>query len=118
MTGRLDLDLAGLKGRLVARQDELTRMVANSLAASDPVELDQARVGRLSRMDAMQNQAMAVATEERRKAELRRIESALLRIGEEEYGYCASCGEEIPPKRLELDPTTPLCVDCAGAVKR
>jgi len=64
-------------------------------------------------MDALQVQAMALETGRRREQEIRMIDAALERIEEGEYGYCVSCGEEILLKRLELDPTTPVCVDCA-----
>ena len=67
-----------------------------------------------SRMDALQSQAMAVEVERRRIAELARIAGALERLEQGEYGYCVTCGEPIAPKRLELDPATPLCVNCAG----
>ncbi len=80
---------------------------------SDPVELDQSRVGRLSRMDALQGQAMAKETERRRKNELSRIEAALTRVENDDYGYCVTCDEEISEKRLELDPSAPFCIDCA-----
>ncbi|MEQ8805413.1 MAG: TraR/DksA C4-type zinc finger protein [Rhodospirillales bacterium] len=30
-----------------------------------------------------------------------------------DFGYCVSCGEDIPTKRLDHDPSTPTCVDCA-----
>ena len=60
-----------------------------------PVELDQQAVGRLSRMDALQVQAMALETSRRRKNELRRIAAALARIDKGEFGYCLECGEEI-----------------------
>lgn len=79
-----------------------------------PVELDQQAVGRLSRMDALQVQAMALETSRRRKMQLRRITAALARIDEGEFGYCLECGEEIVARRLELDPTAPLCIDCAS----
>lgn len=65
-------------------------------------------------MDALQGQAMAQETERRRKNELQRIESALTRVRDGEYGYCVSCGDEISKKRLELDPSVPLCIDCAS----
>jgi DnaK suppressor protein len=79
-----------------------------------PVELDQQSVGRLSRMDALQAQAMAVANQQRRATERRRIRGALERIGAGEFGYCVGCGEEIPDARLELDPAIPNCVACAA----
>lgn len=79
-----------------------------------PIELDQQTVGRLSRMDALQVQAMAMETSRRRANELRRINAALARIDEGEFGYCLECGEEIAERRLELDPAAPLCITCAS----
>lgn len=80
----------------------------------DTVILDQTSVGRLSRMDAMQQQAMAKATRQNRAAEIQAIKNALLRLEEGEFGYCEDCGEDIPPKRLELNPTAVRCVSCAN----
>jgi DnaK suppressor protein len=78
------------------------------------VELDQQAVGRLSRMDALQNQAMAKAGHARRQAERRRLTAALARIDEVEFGYCEDCGEEIAEGRLRLDPAAPRCISCAS----
>lgn len=69
-------------------------------------------------MDAMQGQALAVATERRRAEEAARVEAAIKRIDEDEYGYCISCGEEIAAKRLEVDPTIPTCIGCASGTGR
>lgn len=77
------------------------------------VLLDQQSVGRLSRMDALQRQAMAQAAERRRLGQRRRIAAALARIEEGEFGYCTDCGEEIAPARLEQDPAVPTCLSCA-----
>lgn len=77
------------------------------------VPLDQQSIGRLSRMDALQRQAMAEATLRRRQNRRRRIDAALQRIDDGEFGFCQDCGEEIPPARLALDPTIPVCVSCA-----
>lgn len=78
------------------------------------VDLDQQSVGRLSRMDALQRQAMAEATNRRRRARRQRILAALERMEEGEFGFCQECGEEIPEGRLTLDPTIPTCVSCAS----
>lgn len=77
------------------------------------VELDQQAIGRLSRQDALQNQAMAKATQARRQVERKRLAAALVRMDEGEYGYCEDCGDEIAPGRLELDPAATHCVECA-----
>ncbi len=77
------------------------------------VTLDQQSVGRLSRMDAMQRQAMAQANARRRAVQRQRIQAAFARMADGEFGYCTECGEEISPGRLEADPTHPMCVSCA-----
>lgn len=92
------------------------KLVDHSLSTeedSKTVELDQSRMGRLSRMDAMQSQAMAVEAKRRRNIQLQRIEAALKRIESNNYGLCVNCEDEIDPNRLEFDPTTFLCIECA-----
>ena len=117
MTDRTDIDVVALKKSLRARHEELQALVAATGEASRPVELDQTRVGRLSRIDALQSQEMAKETERRRVVEINRIEAALKRMDEGDYGYCIACDEEIAAKRLEQDPATPLCVDCAAKAR-
>jgi len=114
MTQRTDIDLKALKAKLLAERDELHHDSGVTAGERKAVELDQTAVGRLSRMDALQVQAMQLETDRRRDVELLRIDAALKRMDEGEYGYCASCGEEILAKRLETDPATPVCVDCAS----
>lgn len=115
MDNPVQLDLSAFRDCLLARRRELLDLAASSADSRKPVELDQTRVGRLSRMDALQNQAMSLEAERRRKRELQRIEASLKRIEEGDYGYCVACGEQIPLRRLELDPTLPTCVDCAAS---
>ena len=78
------------------------------------VELDQEAVGRLSRIDALQVQAMAEAQARRRSAARDRIRAALKRLDEGEFGYCLECGDEIAEKRLAHDPSVTHCVNCAS----
>ena len=99
---------------LLARRGELEVLQESAAESRAPVALDQTSVGRLSRIDAMQDQAMALASQRRRRAELAKIGAALRRIDEGEYGYCAVCGEEIAAKRLQVDPVATLCVRCAS----
>jgi len=106
-------DLKKYKKLLLSRQEELLSLIASTKEDSAPVELDQTMVGRLSRMDAMQGQAMAEEVKRRRDMELTRIDAALGRIAEDEYGYCLTCGEDIDEKRLKLDPSISLCSKCA-----
>ncbi len=102
------------RSALLARADELDEEDRISGEARAPVTLQQDSVGRLSRMDAMQQQAMAQAQERRRAAERTRIRGALARLDEGEWGYCASCGEDIAKARLRHDPSVATCVKCAS----
>lgn len=96
------------------RLAELDQLDASSAEGREPVTLQQDSVGRLSRMDAMQQQAMAQAEERRRAAERNRIKGALARLDEDEWGWCATCGEEIAEGRLRNDPSLATCVTCAA----
>lgn len=106
-------DKEAARDQLIARRAELESLSETSEESRGAVELDQARVGRLSRMDAMQAQAMSKAVEQRRQQELRRIEAALARVDEGEYGFCVTCGEEVGTGRLGLDPAAAQCAKCA-----
>ena len=99
--------LLGLKAEI----EDLSRLAEGGRAT---VELDQQSVGRLSRMDALQRQAMAEASERARALELQKIDAALRRIDEGEYGFFLECGEEIAAKRLEIDAAASHCIRCAG----
>ena len=99
--------------KLLEMREEILADTASSEEARQPVELDQTSVGRLSRMDALQGQAMALETDRRRHVGLQHIDTALERIDAGEYGICQSCGDDIAAKRLDIDPTASVCIDCA-----
>lgn len=102
------------RDRLLSEKRELEALSDDAKDSRGAVELDQQGVGRLSRMDAMQQQAMAVASERRRRMRITQIEAALKRLETDDFGYCVRCGEPIPEERLGIDPASTLCVDCAG----
>ena len=101
------------KSNLESRLTELERLEAAGEDERATVLLDQQSVGRLNRMDALQRQQMAKETHRRRQLERAKISAALARIEEEEYGWCAECGSEISERRLDVDPTAHLCIECA-----
>jgi DnaK suppressor protein len=98
---------------LHARLKALAQEDALGSAATAPVTLEQDSVGRLSRIDAMQMQAMALAAQRRRASEKLQIEAALRRLDGDDYGYCLACGDEIAEARLRHNPAVTKCIDCA-----
>ena len=105
---------ARYRPRIEAELADLDAATEATTSDRKPVELDQQSVGRLSRMDAMQGQAMAAAVEARRGQRRAALEAALRRMGEGEFGWCARCGEFIGEGRLNVDPAVVTCVICAG----
>ena len=83
--------------------------------ADETVELDQSRVGRLSRIDAMQAQQMALEMTRRKQLQLTKINGALTRIEQGTFGHCFVCGTDIDIRRLQLDPTITRCVSCQSS---
>ncbi|SDH51067.1 TraR/DksA family transcriptional regulator [Roseospirillum parvum] len=110
--------IAEFRQRLLDRLAALADSSEKTRQDRAPVELDQQSVGRLSRMDALQMQAMAQAADRARGGEAGRIKAALARLEEGDYGYCVGCGEEIAEKRLEIEPTVPTCIACAARAER
>lgn len=100
------------------RLAELTAADSSKREEARPVELDQTRVGRLSRQDALQSQALSVAALERNQAHIRRLRAALSRVDAGDYGMCEECGREIPEGRLEIDPAADYCVACAEQLEK
>ena len=105
-------EIEDLRQQLIKRQKELEDLSTSSQSIRSAVQLDQSRMGRLSRMDALQVQAMEEAIEGKRKEEQIRISYALERIEEDEIGECFKCGEGIPLPRLRFDPSLTTCVVC------
>ena len=108
------MDKEHFRKKLLKLREELQQIEETGNEAAKTVELDQSSVGRLSRMDAMQAQAMSIESKRRREIKMKRIESALQRIDKDEFGYCLNCEEDIDPKRLDFDPSALLCIECAS----
>lgn len=106
--------LAKFKSQLEQLEHELVQAVKAD-ESTDKVELDQSRVGRLSRMDALQNQQISLDKQRRRQHHLKAVEGALRRLEQGQFGQCFICDEPISLEQLRFDPTLTRCIDCAEA---
>lgn len=98
--------------RLRARRDELLAALSTEDLGEQPVELDQSRVGRLSRIDAIAQSEMAKASRSLLQTELRRVDAAIVRVEKRTYGSCCRCQQPVGRERLQADPATPFCMAC------
>jgi DnaK suppressor protein len=107
--------LEELRCLLVARQQELEAQLLITDSSTKPVTLDQQSVGRVSRIDAIQQQQMAIASQKQANQILKQVELSLSRIDSEDYGICLQCQETIAFARLQAQPFAGLCLGCQSA---
>lgn len=107
-----EAQVSQLQKKLLNLKSGLSEQLTLAEHDSQPVKLDQQLVGRLSRMDAMQQQQMAMANREQVKTHLRAVMIALQAMESGDYGYCSECGEDIGFTRLEVRPEAALCLSC------
>lgn len=99
------------RARLLTAKESIEEALRQS-AGERPVERSGSTIGRLSRMDAMQVQAMAEMGRRQLDIRLKRIDAALAAMESGTYGICRECKEPISLKRLEALPEAPFCVAC------
>jgi DnaK suppressor protein len=110
--------LAELQTLLQSRREQLNDVLESANERSQTVTLDQQSTGRVSRGDALQQQAMALANKAQYERELRQVRAALQRIADEDYGFCDTCGEDIPHPRLAVRPESRYCLHCQNVAEQ
>jgi DnaK suppressor protein len=108
------MDINKFTALVAARKREINHIMEAGSGTRSAVELDQSRVGRLARMDAIQMQQMNLESERRWIRELAALDAVLERIECGKFGICNRCGDEIDPRRLEIDVCATLCIGCAN----
>ena len=117
-TAALDANqIEQLRSLLIEMQQELRTQISSQDSSTKPVTLDQQSVGRVSRIDAIQQQQMAIANQQQTRKLLQHIELALQRIKDREYGACIGCDEPIAFARLMAQPVATLCIKCQSATE-
>ena len=106
-----------LRSLLMEKQRDLRAQFSSSDPSTKPVKLDQQSVGRVSRIDAIQQQQMALANQQQTRQLLKHVELALQRIEAGEYGVCVRCEEPIALARLQAQPAATLCIECQSAAE-
>ncbi len=104
-----------LRLKLLEQETSLQNLLKENKDTSKPVQLDQQALGRVSRIDAIQQQKMAIANRTNQEFTLVQIMQALRKVQEDDYGYCQECNMPIPYKRLLIRPETNLCIQCQSA---
>lgn len=110
-------DLEKFQRKLTELRDALQQQFELGRSGADKVVLDQTKIGRLSRIDALQQQQIAASSQQSVTRHLRMVHKALAKIQSGDYGYCDECGEVIDKARLEVRPEAPYCLDCQSGME-
>lgn len=108
--------LQTLHTALLTLKEQLQQQLQQAESAAEPVQLDQTLLGRVSRMDAMQQQSVALSTRKHANITLKKVLTALQAHKQGEYGYCRRCGEPIGFGRLQAQPESSLCLQCQSQI--
>lgn len=112
-----EMNIDAARNNLISLKKQLLDDLERGADVSETVELEQNKVGRLSRMDAMQQQAMQKASRALIRKRLIQIDKAMKALDLGDYGYCEACGEEISEKRLTIRPEALMCVSCQEQIE-
>ena len=110
--------LVQLRQKLEAMAEDVRAQLDSASDATQPVQLDQQSVGRVSRIDAIQQQQMAIANRDQNLRLAEALENALARIADGSYGSCGGCGDPIAFARLMARPQASLCIECQEKSER
>lgn len=109
--------LEQIREKIVSRLKELEGQLTLTQESAKTVELDQALAGRVSRIDAIQQQKLAQAGLSRAKSKFEQLSKTLLQLDSEDFGYCEECGEEIKFARLLIKPESRYCIECQSQIE-
>ena len=109
--------ISELKEALLALRGELNRLLDATREGTRPVDLDEP-IGRLTRMDAIQQQTMTMANRRSHDIRLRQVVQALSALERDVYGLCRRCEDPIGYPRLKARPESPYCLDCQDEIDR
>lgn len=110
-----DADKQAFRDAVQQRLEDLAVLLGSESNDGSAIELDQTRVGRLARMEAMQHHAIAQVQHERAKAQRLALERLLSRVNDDDFGECYYCGEDIGVGRMLVRPESMKCITCAEA---
>jgi DnaK suppressor protein len=110
--------LRELKDDLETFLTKLKTQLESANEQTQPIKLDQQAVGRVSRIDAIQQQEMAKANQRQSQLQLSRVQEALDTFDIGEFGVCKDCDEPIGFARLKIAPDSSFCIRCQTAHER
>ena len=102
-----------IKRQIEEKIIKLNNDIIKLIDLTQPISPDCA-IGRISRMDAINNKSINEASLRQKKTQLKALQYALIHVDDADFGKCVNCSREIPLGRIILIPESKKCVICAS----
>ncbi len=100
-----------IKANIEAEITKTEKQVTEYKELTKPIEPENA-IGRISRMDAINNKSVTEAALRKAKEKLEKLRFALTKVGDDDFGICLKCKQPIPLGRILIMPQSRTCVKC------
>ena len=107
-----ELEFIKIKEQLSKEISITKSKVSKYTELSKPIAPENS-IGRVSRMDAINNKSIVEAALREAKNKLNQLETIERKIGDNNFGKCFKCKKNIPFERLIIRPHSQFCVKCA-----
>jgi len=101
-----------IKSKIEAEIENTISKISEYTELTRPVEPENA-IGRISRMDAINNKSVIEAALRKSKEKLEKLNFALSNIDDPDFGLCVNCHKAIPLGRILIMPQSRTCVGCS-----
>jgi len=106
------MDKKEIKKKLLDEISKTEASIVEYQEMAKPMAPDVA-IGRVSRMDAINNRSVVEAALRKSKEKLKNLNTVIGKIDSEDFGLCVKCNKEIPLGRILIRPESLMCVNCA-----
>ena len=105
-------EIIEISEKIISEIHKTENSISDYKEMTKPIAPDDA-IGRVSRMDAINNKSVAEAALRKAEEKLKKLKYVQSQIGKEDFGICVKCGNSIPIGRIMLMPQSSYCVRCA-----
>ncbi|MDA3865685.1 MAG: TraR/DksA C4-type zinc finger protein [Salinivirgaceae bacterium] len=106
------MDHNEMEQKIIGEIEKTEQLITDYKDLTQPISPDDA-IGRISRMDAINNKTVNEAALRQAQEKLRKLHYVLKKLGSDDFGICVKCGQPIPLGRILIKPESVHCVKCA-----
>lgn len=107
-----EMNKVEIKVQITSEIEKTEKLIQEYTELTKPIEPENA-IGRISRMDAINNKSVTEAALRKSKDKLEKLKLALSKVDDDDFGLCIKCKKPIPLGRVLIMPQARTCVNCS-----